>query len=142
MYPYLQPTESERCEMTYELEDLGLHGEQIPQQRKLAEVVSTNGSLKDLNLDSELYAAYVGAKNFLAELQNTEPGIVAPNHVAQVFNTISAILKEIVKMQTDLYNAERLKRLEAAMISAIKTAPPEAQQVFLEQYQSILKEHE
>ena len=139
MYPYLQPTESERCEMTYELEDLGLHGEQIPQQRKLAEVVSTNGSLKDLNLDSELYAAYVGAKNFLAELQNTEPGTVAPNHVAQVFNTISAILKEIVKMQTDLYNAERLKKLEYSVIQAIKLAPKDVQDVFFEQYEAILK---
>ena len=139
MYPYLQPTESERCEMMYELEDLGLHGEQIPQQRKLAEVVSTNGSLKDLNLDSELYAAYVGAKNFLAELQNTEPGTVAPNHVAQVFNTISAILKEIVKMQTDLYNAERLKRLEYSVIQAIKLAPKDVQDVFFEQYEAILK---
>lgn len=139
MYPYLQPTESERCEMTYELEDLGLHGEQIPQQRKLAEVVSTTGSLKDLNLDSELYAAYAGAKNFLAELQNTEPGTVAPNHVAQVFNTISAILKEIVKMQTDLYNAERLKRLEYSVIQAIKLAPKDVQDVFFEQYEAILK---
>ena len=55
-------------------------------------------------------------------------------------NTISAILKEIVKMQTDLYNAERVKKLEAAMIDALKLAPKEAQDAFFEQYAVILKE--
>ena len=67
---------------------------------------------------------------------------VPPNQVAQVFNTISAILKEIVKMQTELHNAERVKKLEAAMIQAIKLAPLESQQAFLVQYEAILKEQE
>ena len=56
---------------------------------------------------------------------------IPPNQVAQVFNTISAILKEIVKMQTELHNAEKVKKLEAAMIEALKnTATEEVQDAF------------
>ena len=45
-------------------------------------------------------------------------------------------------MQTELHNAERVKKLEAAMIQAIKLAPLESQQAFLVQYEAILKEQE
>lgn len=124
--------------MTYELEDMGLRDEPEDSPRILPQdYMVEHGSLKSLNLDGELYNAYAKAKNYLAIVQSDE-GIPA-NQVAQVFNTISAILKEIVKMQTDLYNAERVKKLEAAMIQAIKLAPPESQQVFLEQYETLLK---
>ncbi len=92
--------------------------------------------LNDLKIDDELANIYAQAKNFLAQVQYTD---APPNQVAQVINTISTILKEISKTQTDLYNAERLKRIEAATIQAIKTAPKEAQDVFFDEYERILK---
>ena len=125
--------------MPYELEDLDLHGTpQLLHSRHLP--ISEVGSLQSLNLDSELYESYAKAKNYLAIVQSDET--VPPNQLAQLMNTISAILKEIVKMQTELHNAERVKKLEAAMIQAIKLAPLESQQAFLEQYEAILKEQE
>lgn len=125
--------------MNMELEDHDLHAPTESERRfHGSNYIPEQGSLKSLNLDAELYNAYAKAKNYLADVQSDDE--IPPNQVAQVFNTISAILKEIVKMQTELHSAERVKKLEAAMISAIKLAPKESQQVFLEQYETLLKE--
>ena len=124
--------------MNMGLEDYDLHAAPAQPQTVLpADYLPEYGSLKSLNLDSELYAAYARAKNYRAIVQADEE--IPPNQVAQVMNTLTAILDKIVKLQTELYNAERVKKLEAAMIQAIKLAPPESQQVFLEQYQTLLK---
>ena len=121
--------------MNMELEDHDLHEPEKPEY--VADYLPERGSLKSLNLDAELYNAYANAKNYLAIVQSDDS--VPPNQVAQVFNTISAILKEIVKMQTELHNAEQVKKLEAAMITAIKLAPKKSQDAFFTQYASILK---
>ena len=124
--------------MNMELEDHDLHEPPESERRYHgSSYIPEQGSLKSLDLDAELYNAYAKAKNYLADVQSDED--IPPNQVAQVFNTISAILKEIVKMQTKLHNAERVKKLEAAMIQAIKLAPLESQQAFLEQYETLLK---
>ena len=125
--------------MTYELEDMGLRDIPEPPRDDVfpASFMNEHGSLKSLDLDGELYNAYAKAKNYLAEVQLDRD--VPPNQAAQDFNTISSILKEIVKMQTDLYDAERVKKLEAAMLKAIKEAPKEAQLAFPEEYEAILK---
>ena len=127
--------------MNMELEDHDLHEPPESERRYHgSSYIPEQGSLKSLDLDAELYNAYAKAKNYLADVQSDDQ--VPTNQVAQVFNTISAILKEIVKMQTELHNAERVKKLEAAMIQAIKLAPLESQQAFLVQYEAILKEQE
>ena len=125
--------------MNMELEDHDLH--EPPESERGYHGTSylpEQGSLKSLNLDAELYNAYAKAKNYLADVQSDDS--IPPNQVAQVFNTISAILKEIVKMQTELHNAEKVKKLEAAMIQAIKLAPKKSQDAFFTQYASILKD--
>ena len=127
--------------MNMGLEDYDLHAAPLQPQTVLpADYLPEQGSLKSLDLDAELYNAYAKAKNYLADVQSDEG--IPPNQLAQLMNTISAILKEIVKMQTELHNAERVKKLEAAMIQAIKLAPLESQQAFLEEYEAILKEQE
>ena len=127
--------------MNMELEDHDLHEPPESERRYHgSNYIPEQGSLKNLDLDAELYNAYAKAKNYLADVQSDDQ--VPANQVAQVFNTISAILKEIVKMQTELHNAERVKKVEAAMIQAIKLAPLESQQAFLVQYEAILKEQE
>ena len=127
--------------MNMELEDHDLHEPPESERRYHgSNYIPEQGSLKNLDLDAELYNAYAKAKNYLADVQSDEQ--VPANQVAQVFNTISAILKEIVKMQTELHNAERVKKLEAAMIQAIKLAPKKSQEAFLVQYEAILKEQE
>ena len=125
--------------MNMELEDHDLHEPPESERRYHgSSYIPEQGSLKSLDLDAELYNAYAKAKNYLADAQSDDQ--VPTNQLAQLMNTISAILKEIVKMQTDLYNAERVKKLEAAMIDALKLAPKEAQDAFFEEYSAILKE--
>ena len=127
--------------MNMELEDHDLHEPPGSERRYHgSNYIPEQGSLKNLDLDAELYNAYAKAKNYLADVQSDES--IPPNQLAQLMNTISAILKEIVKMQTELHNAERVKKLEAAMITAIKLAPKKSQDAFLEQYEAILKEQE
>lgn len=115
------------------LEDLDLRRAPVSRDDyfgDMPQAMPTNGTLATLNLDSELYSMYARAKNYLDDLQMGDDNTPA-NQVAQVMNTITAILKEIVKMQTDLYNAERVKKLEAAMIEALKnTATEEVQDAF------------
>ena len=124
--------------MNMELEDHDLHEPPESERRYHgSNYIPEQGSLKNLDLDAELYNAYAKAKNYLADVQSDDQ--VPPNQLAQLMNTISAILKEIVKMQTELHNAEKVKKLEASMIQAIKLAPLESQQAFLEQYETLLK---
>ena len=124
--------------MNMELEDHDLHEPPESERRYHgSNYIPEQGSLKNLDLDAELYNAYAKAKNYLADVQSDES--IPPNQLAQLMNTISAILKEIVKMQTELHNAERVKKLEAAMITAIKLAPKKSQDAFFTQYASILK---
>lgn len=116
------------------LQDFDLHPD--VESMPYINVISESGTLNDLNIDNELYESYAKAKNYLATLQFSDN--VAPNHIAQVFNTINTILREIVKMRTDLYNAERVKKLEFAMIETMKKAPKDLQDVFLEEYKIAL----
>ena len=115
------------------LEDLDLRAAVVSRDdyfSNMPQAMPVNGTLATLNLDSELYSMYARAKNYLDDLQMGDDNTPA-NQVSQVMNTITAILKEIVKMQTDLYNAERVKKLEAAMIEALKnTATEEVQDAF------------
>ena len=118
------------------LEDYDLHDTAMPEVMLPREYLPEYGSLKSLNLDSELYAAYARAKNYLSIIQADEE--IPPNQVAQVMNTLTAILDKIVKMQTELHNAERVKKLEAAMIEALKnTSTEEVQEAFFAEFERL-----
>lgn len=117
------------------IEDFGL-APCKPKAEKIPKPLRLSGTLKSLNLDAELYDRYIDAKDFLDEILQAEG--VPPNQVAQLMNTLTSILKEITKMQTDLYNAERLKKLEYCIIAAVKGADAEIQAKFFEQYETLL----
>lgn len=100
-------------------------------------IIDSAKELKELNLDSELLTNYQSAKEYLEQIRYDEA--TQPNQVAQVMNTINAILKEIVKMQTELYDAERVKKIESAIISTMKNQPEDVQRQFFEEYEQALK---
>jgi len=85
--------------------------------------------LEDLNLADELYAQYVKAKQLLEDADK-EP----LNQKAQTMNSIVNILGHITKIRTDIYNAEKLKRLESALLTTLKEFP-ELSDRFLELYE-------
>lgn len=95
-------------------------------------------SLKDLDLEQELLQQFNLTKKLLAEV--LEDAEVPANQKAQVVNSCTSILKELTQTQTELYNAERLKKMESALIQCLKTLDKEAQQEFLLGYGHILEE--
>lgn len=120
------------------LEDLDLGNKEENFNNLSSNLLDLNGSLDDLDLNQQLYKNYATAVNYLEEIKLSDD--IPANQVSQVMNTITSILKEIVKMQTDLYNTERIKQIESAIVKAIKLAPKEAQESFFEEYEKILGE--
>ena len=88
--------------------------------------------LSDINLAEELALQFKQAKalyNNIAEDEET---------AAQVLNTVTSIIATITKAQAELYNAERLKKLEIAVLKALKTLPLPEQEAFFELYKGYL----
>jgi len=86
-------------------------------------------SLRELDVETELLEQYRTAKQLLANAEENVP----LNQRAQALNSITTILQTITKMQTDLYDAERLKTLEAILLDTLREFP-QVQEAFLEVY--------
>lgn len=86
----------------------------------------------DMDLSGELMLQYLQTKTLLASIIDDE-GTPA-NQKAQVINTCSAILGNITKTQTQLYNAERLKIIEQCLMNALKATTKPVQEKFFENY--------
>ena len=95
----------------------------------------TAKSLSELNLDLELLEQY---KSTVALQETAATDFSIPlNQKAQIANTITAILKQIVDTQARLYNTERFKLLENILISTLQEFP-EISENFLNKYQKAL----
>lgn len=120
------------------LEELTLHTPKAAALEVMMPKVRTSRNLKGLNLDTELHNNYCEARDYLdMVLANDE---FPPNQVAQVFNTLNSIMKEIVRAQTEVQNAEKVKNLEQAMIFALKkTCSEETQNAFFEEFEILCR---
>jgi hypothetical protein len=95
--------------------------------------------LSDLDLEAELMLQYTQGK-LLLNLVSTDEDTPA-NQKAQVQNSCAATLEQLVKLQTRLYDAERMKRIEQALIKAVKAhLPLEGQEQFFAAYEKIYNE--
>lgn len=89
-------------------------------------------TLSDVNLVKETMIQFKKAKKLQIDA-SAEDSEVPMNQRAQVQNSIANILDRLSKMQTELYDSEKLKRLQAAVIKIVKTLPKEQQDSFFEQ---------
>lgn len=93
--------------------------------------------LGDIDLGQELADNLTAARQLRLDLnQDFE---TPANQKAQVMNTITAILTSLVKLQTDLYAAQRLKDLEAILITTLQTLPEAQQDAFFKLYEERLQ---
>ena len=92
-------------------------------------------SLAELNLEHELLEQYEAVKTLQEEVLVDSD--IPPNQRAQVANAVAATLQQLVKMQSDFYNAERFKAIEALMIKAMKKLPKEVVEEFIDEYEAI-----
>ena len=91
--------------------------------------------LSRLNLEEELVRQLMRAKTLQADVIDSDE--IAANQKAQVMNSVASTIGALVKMQTDLYNAERFKAVEALMIDALKLMPTDVAIKFLEEYERL-----
>jgi hypothetical protein len=90
-------------------------------------------SLAQMNLEQEVVLLFLSSKALFDDVLGDDE--VPTNQKAQVANSCSANLQQLVKMQLDLYTTERIKAIEAALTKTLKTLPIEAQQKFFEEYE-------
>lgn len=95
------------------------------------------GSLDELDVDNALLRHYKRVER-LAKDVLSDPDI-PPNQQAAVMNTLNSLLTQIAKTRTELYTAERMKRIEQTLLFVLKTLPKQAQQDFLEEYERELR---
>jgi uncharacterized protein (UPF0147 family) len=93
-----------------------------------------------LNMADELGLQYRSGMALLASIQDDKD--VPANQRAQVFNSVGAMLEKIVKQQKVVYDAERLKRYEAAWMKTMKSLPEEQQKLFFNLYGDYLTKPE
>lgn len=98
-----------------------------------------NIEISQLNLTEELGLQYRQGKNLLASIESDVK--VAPNQKSQVFNAVQSQLEKIIKLRNLVYDQERLKRYESAMLKVLEMKGNEKEQeLFLELYGSYLRE--
>lgn len=95
-------------------------------------------NLVDVNLEQETLRQFQQIRALFSTLATS--GEVPANQKAQLANSCAAILKQLSDMQAQIYTTERFKRIEQALIRAIRPLPREAQDTFFEDYARITGE--
>lgn len=93
-------------------------------------------SLRDLNMEQELVIQLVTAQRLQRDVLADEE--TPANQRAQTLNAVAAALATLAKLQVEVYNSERLKRVEQVLIEVLQTLPMEAQEQFLALYEKEL----
>lgn len=88
-------------------------------------------NLNELDTAQELMLQYQRAENLAGSVLTDVD--VPPNQRTQVLAAVTAVLSQIIKLQTDLHNSQQFKRIEMIMIDTLK-AFPEMQAAFMEAY--------
>lgn len=95
--------------------------------------LSGMGNFESINLVGETVRLFRQTRKLLSKvLSDTKTPV---NQQAQVANTLGTLLKGLSTQQTDLYNAERLKRLEAVVIQIVREVLPQQQDEFMRRYE-------
>lgn len=93
-------------------------------------------TLNNVNLEKELVMQLQHAQKLQKE--TLEDDQTPANQKAQVLNSVASTLQMLGKLQIEVYDAERLKKLEQILIGAIKELPKETQETFLQAYEQEL----
>ena len=91
--------------------------------------------MRSLNLEEEVVLQFMTVKSLQAA---TLAGNEEANKKASVANACASALQSLVKMQVELHDAERFKKIENLMIKYIKTLPAETAQKFLDDYTNLV----
>jgi hypothetical protein len=107
----------------------------IELRRQIEEMLPVK-DLKDLNLSRELVLQVQALQALQARV--IEDPDVPVNQIAQCAGALSAALVNLVKLQTDVYTSDRLKRIEAVLVECVQTLPMQTQGEFFDRYEAAL----
>lgn len=120
----------------YELE--GLDVEDLIRLRQEVDKRLPLQSLRDLNMEKELLLQLLTAQQLQRDVLADQD--VPANQRAQTVNAVAAALSTIAKLQVEVHTSERLKKIEQVLIDTLQTLPLEAQERFLEGYETTLED--
>jgi hypothetical protein len=131
---FAKPKDVTQAQSTIGLDSMPV--DQLLELRRQIEALLPVKDIKDLNLSREL-VLQVQALQALQQRVLSDSSVAA-NQQAQCANSLSAALVNLVKLQTDVYTSERMKVIESILVDCIKDLPMEAQEEFLERYETAL----
>ena len=135
-YPEDQPSAPEALEKAIDNINVGaLPDHQLRMLRASIDAKLPRDSLKDVNLEAELVSQY----HRVLELQeNTLANYDIPaNQKAQVAAQVASVLQQLIKLQTDLDLATKLRLMEEALVESLQTLPEEARHMYFESYERL-----
>lgn len=91
--------------------------------------------LSKMNLEQELVRQYQTVLALQSDTIAEERTDAAKK--AAVVNATAASLQHLVKLQTDLFTAERFKAIESLLIKHLKLLPKETVEAFMKQYSQL-----
>lgn len=89
-------------------------------------------SIKDLDMAKELAEQFHRVK--ILQQEAAEDDDTPTNQRAQVANTVASTLKALVNLQAEAYNVEQFRKMEAALVRALRTLPKPQQDEFFKAY--------
>ena len=110
--------------------------DELLELRRQIEALLPVKDIKDLNLSREL-VLQVQALQALQQ-RVLGDGDAPANQQAQVANSLSSALVNLVRVQTEVYTSERLKIIETILVECINTLPMDVQEAFLSRYEDAL----
>ena len=99
-----------------------------------------SSDLGAIQVSDELALMFSSAKVLLDRVLN-DPETPA-NQQSQVLNSVSAILEKITKIRTELYDSERIRRIEQVLVRVMKDQPLAIREAFVTQYERALNGEE
>lgn len=109
--------------------------EELLNLRSEIEALLPSTKLKDMDLEKELVLQYHKLQSL--QTRALEDDRTPANQLAQVANSVTTTLNQLVAMQTKHHTSERFKEIENLMIKYMKKLPLEVAEAFLDDYENI-----
>ena len=91
--------------------------------------------LKDVDLSRELVLQMLSTQELQADVMSD--GDVPANQKAQTANAVATILGNLIKLQSEVYTSERLKKIEQVMVAAVDQFPDTIGTAFYAEYAAL-----
>lgn len=115
----------------------GMSVSELLEQRAAIDALLPARSLAEVDIEEEVLLQFARTKALYDAISSDKE--VPANQRAQVANSCTAILDQLIKMQARIYGAERIKAIESALIRTLRAFDEAVQARFFELYERALE---